>query len=556
MKNEVMSSKLFHIERISAAVSKHGLHSASTKEVSANIKDIANFLNLTENQTILFSSILVLSLQRSVILDNLSKHLKCSTIEIIDMISEFDNLRSKSLIIRSNRARGKRCSYTDFGYIVPFNVIEALRTSDQKWLKEKIKFNLPNFLTKISDLVREREETSTSTKDLLSQVEYLISNNLEHTYVKYINGKVSETVNKCLVLVLSYLRLVKGSDIRTEKITQSLFDDLSDQLEYDQKIATGRNELFKTDVVCFQESLFADEKVVALTPKTLEKLYKDYPELNIKNESEDSLIAPLSVKFKNLYFEDRLQTQLDNITRVLDKKHFAVFQKKLEMKKLPKGISIIFYGKPGTGKTETVYQIAKKTGREILLVDLSKLKSKWFGDTEKQVKRVFDDYRNYCGTCIKKPILFINEADGMFTKRLTLKGKNSSVDQTVNTVQNIILQELETFEGILFATTNMTVNLDNAFERRFLFKIEFPNPSPEASRMIWESRMPELSADERSYLSTKYILSGGEIENITRKYLMESVISEKPSDFSKLLEFCEAEKPFQRQNRIGFQKNN
>jgi SpoVK/Ycf46/Vps4 family AAA+-type ATPase len=140
----------------------------------------------------------------------------------------------------------------------------------------------------------------------------------------------------------------------------------------------------------------------------------------------------------------------------------------------------------------------------------------------------------------------------MFSKRTEINSKASSTDQTLNTIQNIILQELENFEGILFATTNLTGNLDGAFERRFLFKIEFKNPVPEVREKIWKSKLPELKSTHLKDLSSKYQLSGGEIENVARKYMIEKVIERKQLSLARLMEFCELEKPFQKQNRIGF----
>jgi SpoVK/Ycf46/Vps4 family AAA+-type ATPase len=189
-----------------------------------------------------------------------------------------------------------------------------------------------------------------------------------------------------------------------------------------------------------------------------------------------------------------------------------------------------------------------------MMVELSQVKSKWFGESEKQVKKIFDDYRKIYNNNKVKPILFINEADGMFSKRLGITGKTSSVDQTVNTIQNIILQELENFDGILFATTNLTENLDSAFERRFLFKVEFKNPLPEISEKIWKSKLPEFKSQYLKTLSSRYQLSGGEIENVARKYMIEKVIESKQIGLDRLMEFCELEKPFQKQNKIGFRK--
>ena len=107
-----------------------------------------------------------------------------------------------------------------------------------------------------------------------------------------------------------------------------------------------------------------------------------------------------------------------------------------------KGFNIIFYGGPGTGKTETVLQLAKKTGRDVFQIDMSKLKSKWVGDSERSVKGVFTAYKGLCKAKDVKPILFFNEADAIFGKRM--ENVDSSAAQMLNSLQNIILQEMET----------------------------------------------------------------------------------------------------------------
>ena len=138
------------------------------------------------------------------------------------------------------------------------------------------------------------------------------------------------------------------------------------------------------------------------------------------------------------------------------------------------GFACLLYGAPGTGKTETVLQIARAIGRNIMQVNLSELRSMWVGESEKKVKAVFDRYRNFVDYCDKEPILLFNEADGIIAKRST--NAVHAVDQMENTLQNIILQEMETLDGIMMATTNLTQNMDSAFERRFLYKINFHKP--------------------------------------------------------------------------------
>jgi SpoVK/Ycf46/Vps4 family AAA+-type ATPase len=545
-------SLLNRIENVSKAACKCNLDFNALIDVEEDITRISEFLSTSRNQTILMACFVDLSLQRTVTLDHIARHLKSSTIKILNSFNEIIILEMKSYIMKCNKANGRKFSHLDFGYVVPFNVIEALRTSDKVLLKQEVNFNLPNFLEKVKILICSREENAMTTAVLLDQIEFMVSNNLNHRFLQFINRSVEQSINKCLVFVLAYFRFKREYDYNIETIIQVLFDDLAEQMEYEQSLASGNNELFRNGIIRYKDSQFMNDRTITLTEKTLKILYKDYPELNINNESEESIIKVSTIKSKSLYFEKGLQSKVDTITNILSKRNFSSYQKKLSDKKLPNGITAIFYGKPGTGKTESVFQIAKKTHRDIMMVDLSQMRSKWFGESEKQVKKVFDDYRRLAEYAMMKPILFINEADGLISKRMEFKNGSSTVDQTLNLIQNIILQELEVFDGILFATTNLTTNLDSAFERRFLFKVEFDNPVAEASQKIWQSRLPELSHSQVAILSSRYNLSGGEIENITRKYIIDNIIGNVSLEFERLLEFCDSEKPFQKQRKIGF----
>ena len=110
-----------------------------------------------------------------------------------------------------------------------------------------------------------------------------------------------------------------------------------------------------------------------------------------------------------------------------------------------------------------------------------------------------------------------------------------------NSIQNIILQEMEDLDGILIATTNLTTNLDKAFERRFLYKVRFDKPSIEARSRIWKSMLPELSELEASQLATDFDFSGGQIENIVRKKTVKALISGTEPSFADIREYCSEE---------------
>lgn len=273
-----------------------------------------------------------------------------------------------------------------------------------------------------------------------------------------------------------------------------------------------------------------------------------------KDEQQDRRLIPYtSFVKKSLFYETQVQTQIDRLAELLDKDRFTQVTQRLSESGMRKGFACLFYGSPGTGKTETVNQLARITGRDIMLVDVTKIKSCWVGESEQNIKKLFDNYRSYVKKSEVAPILLFNEADAILGIRQ--EGAERAVDKMENSIQNIILQEMESLEGIMIATTNLTSNLDKAFERRFIYKIEFKRPSLEAKQMIWKSMIPSLSDETALSLAKGYDLSGGQIENIARKCTVEYILSGNEPSNAQMKEFCESELMDSRQparKKIGF----
>ena len=150
------------------------------------------------------------------------------------------------------------------------------------------------------------------------------------------------------------------------------------------------------------------------------------------------------------------------------------------------------------------------------------------------------------------PILLFNEADAIIGIRKN--GASSAVDKMENSIQNIILQEMETLDGIMIATTNLQQNMDKAFERRFLYKIKFDKPTEEARAHIWHEMIPDLSSMDVQTLASKYDFSGGQIENIARHYAIHNILHGKNEDvLSMLFRHCDNERLDEKSTRrIGF----
>ena len=299
----------------------------------------------------------------------------------------------------------------------------------------------------------------------------------------------------------------------------------------------------------------ADTEQYMLTRKAKSELLSAYTPSHSKcrrmRPDDRFLKSHDAIREKSLFFNTSEQEQIERLTSLLSTETLPSIQKRLEKQGMRKGFACLFYGAPGTGKTETVLQIARQTGRDLMQVDIAGLRDKWVGESEKNIKEVFARYRRLCQNSEVMPILFFNEADAIINKRT--ENVEHSVDKMDNAMQNIILQEIEDLDGILIATTNLTSNLDKAFERRFLYKVEFHKPDTDVKTKIWRSMLKDISADDARQLASHFDFSGGQIENIARKRTVDYILSGKFASLDEIEGYCRAELLGGKERRsIGF----
>ncbi len=172
-----------------------------------------------------------------------------------------------------------------------------------------------------------------------------------------------------------------------------------------------------------------------------------------------------------------------------------------------RGLSVLFYGPPGTGKTMAATIIARELGLDLFRVDLSRIVSKFVGETEKNLARVFDEAEK------GRVMLLFDEAESMFTKRTDVK---SSVDRYANLEVAYLLQRMESFEGVTVLTTNVDQYLDDAFKRRIRYRIYFPMPNAETRTMLWKSFIPDAAPLRENIpfelIGEQFELAGGHIK--------------------------------------------
>jgi hypothetical protein len=305
--------------------------------------------------------------------------------------------------------------------------------------------------------------------------------------------------------------------------------------KFKDRVIKNQSVLFTEDYLSFYTDGFVDFSEVKLGSKI-----KDVIQERLVTEKKESF-RPRILSITNteslnpvkLFFNESLKTDLEKIFEITSNR-FVSLTEKMKSQNLNSALTFIFHGNPGTGKTEVVKQIALKNNRPILSVDCSKILDKHVGESEKKMKQLFSEYRQAMKLQDQTPILLFNEADALLSKRGSVE---KSVDQMYNSLQNILLQELEDFEGIFIATTNMLMNMDLAFDRRFLFKVYFEEPNHEVRLQILQNAFPNIDCiDTLLMINNKYSLNGGQIHAIKKRVFIENEILEQDTFLLEQLE--------------------
>lgn len=548
----VKPSLMDNLEIIAAAAEDCKLKFDSIEGVTERIEEVSEFLEISPTQTILLATIAELSFHKTATVDMLARYFDCTALKILTAIDDIEQLEIKGYIRKNTRKKGRQQSYSDVGYSVPGCVIDAMRKADKSFLGRTKAPDLPTFLKSVSDLADERAEGILTSAEFFREVEMQIVAGISLPFVHYVNSLLMETPSKCTAFLVCFLRLKERFHVTVDSLGDLLFDNFSDHLNFDQEISDGVHELIKSGLLRNSTAEFETENTISLTEKTVKKLYQDFPSLLRVEPGTPGIISHGKILPKKLYFDGVTGSRLKETETLIMPSRYRAYCRELRKRNFKMGVTIMFSGEPGTGKTEAVYQMARRAGRDIMMVDLSQTKSKWFGESEKIVKQIFIDYEAFRRNSDVEPILFINEADGLFGIRSETNGSSSTTDQIMNTMQNILLQALEGFEGIMVVTTNLKCNFDRAFERRFTFRIEFNKPDAAGRKRIWKSKLPELTPEEARKLAERFELTGGEIDVHVKKVLLRQILDRKSSLYHILEVSCCEDKGFVRRSRVGF----
>lgn len=544
-KNAKPKSVLEAFEYIVELAEDSNLDNDFLDKASAHIKYAARKLKLTAIQVILLAMFVDRSEDSHIMISEIAKYAGCRTTKILRLSDDIDILESKHYL------RASRCRKS-LSYRVPGAILKSLRKNQPYIHEAEPILDTQSFFDRFDKLMNEKDDDELTHDSLMEQTMDML--------VEIKDTKFATGLRRCglgdedtlLFVFMAHLFVENNDDNIGFHDIDDIFDDNEIPSWVKREFRSRDSELFEKELIeNVNEDGMARSDAFKLTDKAKEELLC---ELNINEvgKSVKGLIKAETLAEKNLIYNISECKQITELSSILSEGRFNEVQTRLRSAGMRPGFCCIFYGAPGTGKTETVYQIARQTGRDIMRVDVDKIKSCWVGESEKNIKALFDRYRNICKNSKLAPILLFNEADAVLGVRM--EGAARAVDKMENSIQNIILQEMETLEGIMIATTNLTTNLDKAFERRFLYKIRFDKPSVESRAKIWQTMLPDLSEHDAQTLASQFDLSGGEIENIARKHSVNTILKGNDSvDVNEIIASCRHERLAQNNRpKIGF----
>lgn len=450
---------------------------------------------------------------------DVGRFLHCTHIDVLKLLPVFKSLNEKRLI-EVSRDFGRHMDYEPVE-----DLIKAYRDNKPYFPPSLKADNDEGLLTSVFDLNFSISQNNLSRDDYESKMENVMAANKDLPIMRHVNGyNLPDAGYNAVVLhlcCLLYFDNERDHDLRSMAF---IFDEGSGRNHFIHLMKKGNGPLFKKGIVQFASTKdgLVDTSEFRLTDNAVHNLLPGYKPKGMSAMRLASVIMPEKIVEKKLFYSEDVQEQVARLAGLLDKRNFTEVQKRLVENNFRKGFCCLFYGGPGTGKTALAQELARSTGRKLVRIDLSSVRNMYVGQSEKNVQAIFSGYMAMLANEEDAPILLLNEADGLLTKRNT-KGTDG-VDKMENTMQNLLLQNMEEFEGIMIATTNLVSNMDKAFERRFLYKIKFPQPDAGVRGEIWHSMMPELSASAVSELAQKYPFSGGQIENIARKSIVDSIL--------------------------------
>jgi len=556
MRNKALyKSLLLAVQTVSEKVKENPFNPELVQSLVTTADPVVQFFRLSTEEAILLCFFIDANLKDQIVnKESIISHFGKDVTALADIDEIIDNLAQKKFIFLTNKSRRFSRQFK-FVHLNP-KVPAAMAEGDASLLGLRECLTFGDFLLEVNDLIVLRMNEHISTNELVEEINQLINSCKSLREIKWLRKQKKLKGYDLLIFLNICVEQSNGEEeVDIEKMINEVIDIPTERLKYKKSIKSDRCLLFKENYIVQTDGFFIMGNLVQLSDHTLDQLM-DYLKSDFKKEFNPrmgNLINCEKIENEILFYNERERKQIDTLKTALEDKKYTSLIERMRKHNLVPGFTVLLYGLPGTGKTATVKALAKATCRHIFMVDIPKINSKWVGESEKNLSRLFEEYKKAKKAFSQDPILLFNEADAILGKRIHT---NSSVDKMNNALQNILLQELEDFEGIFMATTNLADHLDGAFDRRLLYKIEFKKPEQDVRLSIMKNSFPELANQVIDEINQRFQLTGGQITNIRKKMLVKGLLDLSFNSEEEIFSLCEEENALRNQSRpaIGFLK--
>jgi len=551
-----------HVEIIAVQAYDSGLSDDFRDLIRPNAQVVADFYSISENQAIFLSILITINLQTSSVdFSELAHYLDISCITLAKYLSDIKILIDRQFVratAEENRKR-RRQSLNSQEYYVNREFYQALLKGEKFIPLVKNAVNVFDLLKSVGQIIRGKEELENENQ-LYVEINAVFKQNQHIQFLQDLKPFNLDDQSLLIYLtVCSEFAFDPNGEFDFSKMIYFLFPDIQDNMAIRKQFLKESHMLQKYDLLELEKGSFRSDNLIFLTEKSWGMLVGENKELfsrtKISTNKQFEIIKSEEIIEKKLFYSEEEQKEIDFIIDVLQPENYKTMMKRLAEEGLPQGLCILFYGEAGTSKSALSLMVAKKTGRDVLNFKISEGKSMYYGESQKQIKKAFDFYREIVEKSTVAPIFLLNEADGLLTKRKR-SDFNQGVMQTENAIQTILLNEIENLSGCLIASTNLQENFDPSFYRRFLIKKSFKKLSAQIMYKVWENKLPWLRPSDLEILS-KYEITGAIVENVQRKLVLQRALyGGERQNLDQIIKYLEEEnvnKPLE-SSKIGFVK--
>jgi hypothetical protein len=526
------------VQKIDKKIETVGISGIESNEIAEDIRIISDFFGVDAFDSVMLVPFIHSKLmnKRSAEINSLLCWLKVDLTDVLRIHKSLHLLTRKEIIRKYHDEYD--CNHWSFTLTdKAYRAVMSNKCFPRKSLTyEK---NGMGFLKNIHDKLELLRSESADFSDIHAELVEIMDEHEKLEGVRFLKGLELDELELGIALMGACQVLVLNQDhVNVERIMNQLDVDPIRKYRMSNELLKGDAELIKKDVIECEKDFFKTISCMTLTEGFKNRILGLEYQPRIRTSlKRGTLISPEDMRTQNLFYNELEEKEMKQLEKILKNEEYNRLSNNLKKQGKGSGIPVLLFGKPGTGKTSSVYDLAVRTGRKVYKVEMETINNAFVGESEKNLMEIFKEYESLMKTEEKHPILLLNECDGIIKKRT--KG-STPVAEMMNTMVTLLLNKMDEFEGILFATMNEP-NFDEAFDRRFLFKMKLDVPGIATRKKILKDVFPELENDLIGRISEKYPITGGQISNIKKKMEIKHILEPDVSISECFEDLCEKE---------------